>query len=86
VNLSFYDGCPREFIQRHNSIELLKQINLAYSTLIVLPLKEAKNTAPGVNPGKSISRTYKLRRSGIDAFNPTNILDLAIIVLPLLRN
>ena len=56
---------------RQNSID----ITFAYPAFIFMPLKEAKNIAPGVNPGNSIPRTHKLRRSGTDAFNPTNILD-----------
>jgi hypothetical protein len=54
-----------------NSID----ITAVYRASIFVPLKEAENIAPGVNPGDSIPRTHKLRRSGTDAFNHTNILD-----------
>jgi hypothetical protein len=54
-----------------NSID----ITFASSIFIFMPPKEAKNIAPGVNPGDSIPRTHKLRRSDRYPLSLTNILD-----------
>jgi hypothetical protein len=56
----------------HHSIDLA----FVYLAFVFMPLKEAKNIAPGVNPGfLNAYPIHKLLKSGRHPLSSTNILD-----------